>query len=117
VVGIDEAAARKLLDFDWPGNVRELENCMERAVALTKMSHITASDLPEKIRDHQPSRIIIGGEGPDELITLEEMERRYVRRVLDACGGNKTQAAKVLGVDRRSLYRRLERIDAHKEAE
>jgi two-component system response regulator HydG len=117
VVGIDEAAARKLLDFDWPGNVRELENCMERAVALTKMSHITASDLPDKIRDYQPSRIILGGEGPDELITLEEMERRYVRRVLDACGGNKTQAAKVLGVDRRSLYRRLERINGHKEAE
>jgi two-component system response regulator HydG len=117
VVGIEEAAARKLLDFDWPGNVRELENCMERAVALTKMSHVTASDLPEKIRDYQPSRIIIGGEGPDELITLEEMERRYVRRVLDACGGNKTQAAKVLGVDRRSLYRRLERIDGHKRRE
>jgi two-component system response regulator HydG len=117
VVAIEETAARKLLDFDWPGNVRELENCMERAVALTRMSHITASDLPDKIRDYQPSRIIIGGEGPDELIALEEMERRYVRRVLDACGGNKTQAAKVLGVDRRSLYRRLERIDGHKEAE
>jgi len=117
VVGIDEVAARKLLDFDWPGNVRELENCIERAVALTRMTHITATDLPEKIHDYQPSRIVIGGEGPDELITLEEMERRYVRRVLEACGGNKTQAAKVLGIDRRSLYRRLDRIEDGKEVE
>ncbi len=51
---------------------------------------------------------MITGDDPAELVTMAEMERRYVRRVLDACGGNKTQAAKVLGMDRRSLYRRLE---------
>ncbi len=51
---------------------------------------------------------MIDADDPSELITLDEMEKRYVRRVLAACGGNKTQAAKVLGIDRRSLYRRLE---------
>jgi DNA-binding NtrC family response regulator len=94
VSSISPDASRKLLDYDWPGNVRELENGMERAVAM--------------IRDHHSTRLVIEGDDPSELVTMSEMERRYVRRVLDACGGNKTQAAKVLGIDRRSLYRRLE---------
>ncbi|HVK73861.1 MAG TPA: sigma-54 dependent transcriptional regulator [Kofleriaceae bacterium] len=111
VSGISPEAARKLLDYDWPGNVRELENCMERAVALTRLSDITVDDLPERIRDHQTARLVIAGDDPTELVTLSEMERRYVRRVLAACSGNKTQAAKVLGIDRRSLYRRLEEPD------
>ena len=106
--GISADAARKLLDYDWPGNVRELENCIERAVALSRLSEIILDDLPSKIREHQSTRLVIGSDDPTELVTLSEMERRYVRRVLDACGGNKTQAARVLGIDRRSLYRRLE---------
>jgi two-component system response regulator AtoC len=109
VTGISSGAAQKLLDYDWPGNVRELENCMERAVALTHLSEITAEDLPAKVRDHVSTRLVIAADDPEELITLAEMERRYVQRVLSAVGGNKTQAARVLGLDRRSLYRRLER--------
>jgi two-component system response regulator HydG len=112
VEGISTEAARKLLDYDWPGNVRELENCIERAVALCRLSEITVDDLPEKVREHQSSRLVIATDAPDELITLDEMERRYVRQVLAAVGGNKTHAARVLGIDRRSLYRRLE--DKHK---
>jgi len=108
VTSISPEAARKLLDYDWPGNVRELENGIERAVALAQVSEIGVDDLPTKIRDHHSARLVITGDDPAELVTMAEMERRYVRRVLDACGGNKTQAAKVLGMDRRSLYRRLE---------
>jgi two-component system response regulator AtoC len=108
VTGISAEAARKLLDYDWPGNVRELENCLERAVALTRTTEITVDDLPIKVRDYQASRLVVEGDDPTELITLDEMERRYVRRVLGAVGGNKTQAARILGIDRRSLYRRLE---------
>jgi DNA-binding NtrC family response regulator len=108
VNSISPDASRKLLDYDWPGNVRELENGMERAVAMARMSEIQVEDLPAKIRDHHSTRLVIEGDDPSELVTMSEMERRYVRRVLDACGGNKTQAAKVLGIDRRSLYRRLE---------
>ena len=111
VVGISAPAARKLMDYDWPGNVRELENCIERAVALTRAAEITIDDLPDSVRSYQSTRLVITGENPDEMLTLDEMERRYIRRVLTACNGNKSQAAKVLGLDRRSLYRRLESLE------
>ena len=115
VAGISRPAAQKLLDYDWPGNVRELENCLERAVALTRMSEIGVDDLPERIREHQSKKLEVSDD-PQEMITLEEMERRYVRRVLAACRGNKTQAAKTLGLDRRTLYRRLESLGIKDEA-
>ncbi len=108
VRGISGPAARLLMDYDWPGNVRELENCIERAVALCRLDEITVDDLPLKVQEHQSSKIVITTESPGELITLSEMERRYVRQVLAAVGGNKTHAARILGIDRRSLYRRLE---------
>jgi len=111
VRGISMPAAQKLLGYDWPGNVRELENCIERSVALTRFEEIQVDDLPEKIRDHHSARLIIEGDDPEEMPTLEEMERRYIRRVLEALQGNKTQAARVLGVDRRTLYRRMDRLD------
>ncbi len=111
VRGISAGAARKLLEYDWPGNVRELENSIERAVALTRFEEITVEDLPEKIRDYQSTQIVIGGNDPEEFPTLEEVERRYIRRVLKAAGGNKTQTARILGMDRRTLYRRLDRLD------
>jgi DNA-binding NtrC family response regulator len=110
VTGISEPAARKLLDYDWPGNVRELENCIERAVALTRLSEVGTDDLPERVRDHKSERLVIDAADPEELVPLEEVERRYVRKVLAACQGNKTHAARVLGLDRRTLYRRLESL-------
>jgi two-component system response regulator HydG len=106
---ISRPAAEKLMDYDWPGNVRELENSMERAVTLARYEEIVVDDLPEKVRRHRSSRLVIDSEDPDELMTLEMLERRYIERVLRAVSGNKTQAAKVLGVDRRTLYRKLER--------
>jgi two-component system response regulator HydG len=90
--------------------VRELENCIQRAVTLTRLSEVSVDDLPEKIRDYQSSRIVIASDNPDELFSLEEMERRYIRKVLAAVGGNKTQAARILGLDRRTLYRRIESL-------
>jgi two-component system response regulator HydG len=111
VVGISSGAARKLLDYDWPGNVRELENTMERAVTLTRYNEITVDDLSQKILNFQSSSMVISGENPDEMPTLEEVERRYILRVLKAVSGNKTHAARVLGLDRRTLYRRIDRLD------
>lgn len=108
---ISSDAARKLMDYDWPGNVRELENCMERAAALCAGEEITVGDLPEKVQAYAPTRLVVGGvgdRGGEDLITLSEMERRYVRQVLASVGGNKSQAARILGIDRRSLYRRVE---------
>jgi two-component system response regulator HydG len=111
VDGISAPAARKMLEYDWPGNVRELENCMERAVALCRHTEITVDDLPAKLLEHSESRMVIDMTSPPELITIDEMTRRYVRHVLTATSGNKTHAARVLGIDRRSLYRRLEERD------
>jgi two-component system response regulator HydG len=107
-VTLSPEAARKLTDYDWPGNVRELENSVERCVALCGAGPILPEHLPKKVLEYQPQRIELNVENTTELITLDEMERRYVRQVLNCVRGNKTHAARVLGIDRRSLYRRLE---------
>jgi DNA-binding NtrC family response regulator len=108
VRGISAAAARLLVDYTWPGNVRELENCMERAVALCRLDEVTADDLPTKVQEYKSSRIVLETDAPCEVLTMDEMEHRYIHHVLQVLGGNKTRAARALGIDRRSLYRRLE---------
>jgi len=109
VEGLSSPAAQKMLAYSWPGNVRELQNCMERAVALTRFAELTPDDLPEKIRDYRVSHVVVAGNDPSELVPLEEVERRYILRVLEAVGNNKTLAARTLGLDRKTLYRKLER--------
>jgi two-component system response regulator AtoC len=116
VTGLAEAAAEKLLAYDWPGNVRELQNCIERAVALAQYDKITVEDLPEKIRGHRGSHVIVAGSDSSDLMPMDEVERRYILRVLDAVGGNKTLAAQVLGFDRKTLYRKLERYGVTSDA-
>ena len=108
VTGLSPDAAERLLAYVWPGNVRELENCIERAIALTRHETIGLDDLPEKIRGFQRSHVLVAGDDPSELAPLEEVERRYVLRVMEAVGGSKTLAARVLGIDRKTLYRKLE---------
>jgi transcriptional regulator with PAS, ATPase and Fis domain len=108
VIGIDADAARMLVDYDWPGNVRELENVVERAMALTRSDEISVEDLPDKVRDHRRAFSATATGMPNELITLAEVEKRYVQHVVAAVGGNKTMAARILGIDRRSVYRRVE---------
>jgi len=78
-------------------------------VTLTRFDHVMLEDLPEKVRAHQASRLTFSEEDPKTMPTLEDLERRYVQSVLKAVGGNKTHAAQVLGVDRRTLYRKLEK--------
>ncbi|MBL9016212.1 MAG: sigma-54-dependent Fis family transcriptional regulator [Myxococcales bacterium] len=108
VVGLSAAAAERMLAYDWPGNVRELGNCIERAVALAHFEEIQVEDLPEKIRNQQTRRSNpMSGSDHPELMTLEEVERRHVLRVLEACEGNRTDAAKILDLDRKTLYRKL----------
>ena len=112
VRGFSNEVAAKLTAYAWPGNVRELQNSMERAVALTRLEDICVDDLPEKVRDYRSSHVLVAGDDPAELVPLEEVERRYVLRVLEAVAGNKTAAARVLGVERKTLYRKLERFGA-----
>jgi len=115
VSGIAAPAAEKLLAYAWPGNVRELRNCIERAVALTRFEEITVADLPESIQDYRRSRLVVDLDDPGQLPPLEEMERRYILRVLEAVHGHRTRAAEVLGLDRKTLYRKLERYGIQEE--
>jgi two-component system response regulator HydG len=89
--------------------VRELENCIARAAAFAEHDLLTVDDLPPKIRDYRPDRFVLPADAPHNVVTLEEVERRYVQRVLTLFGGNKTKAANVLGIDRRTLYRKAEK--------
>ena len=107
VPGLTPEAAERLLAYDWPGNVRELRNCMERVVALMRGERVGVEDLPPKVRDYRSGHVLIAGDHPHELQPLEEVERRYILRVVEACKGNKSQAARVLGIGRKTLYRRL----------
>jgi two-component system, NtrC family, response regulator AtoC len=107
--GLSAAAAERLVNYVWPGNVRELQNCMERAVALAQYDEIVVEDLPEKIRTYRSSHVVVASDDPSELVSMEEVERRYITRVLEAVGGNKSLAARILGFDRTTLYRKMDR--------
>jgi len=108
IAGISNAASEKLLNYTWPGNIRELRNIIERAVVLTRYEKISVDDLPEKIRDYTTSQFLVGSDNPSELVPIQEVEHRYIRHVLKTVGGNKTLAARVLGLDRKTLYRKLQ---------
>jgi DNA-binding NtrC family response regulator len=109
VSGYHKEVAERLLAYSWPGNVRELQNSMERAVALARFEQLTVEDLPPKIRDYRPNRIVFESDDPAELVTIDDLERRYIQRVMEAVGWNKANATRVLGIDRSTLYRKLER--------
>ena len=101
--------AERLLAYDWPGNVRELENCMEHAVALARFSHLSIDDLPPRLRAQRTGRLMLPADEPGEIVPLDELERRYIVRVVKLLEGNKSRAAHALGLDRRTLHRKLER--------
>ncbi len=107
VVGISSAAAAKLLAYSWPGNVRELRNAIERAVALTSYDRVAPDDLPQKISTFEGKQVLVAGTNPSELVSLEEVEKRYILAVMTAVAGNKSEAARILGLNRKTLYRRL----------
>ena len=108
VTGLSSEAARKLRDYPWPGNVRELQNCLERAVALCEHEEIVIADLPDRIRRFQSAGPSTDYGHAVPLLRLEEVERRHILQVLETVSGNKSRAAKILGLDRKTLYRKLE---------
>ena len=107
LLGVAPEAMDALERYGWPGNVRELENAIERSLALSKDGVLLLSDLPPEIaggaRTPVPHNLI------DDRPELAELERRYIELVLRETGGNKKRAAEILGIDRRTLYRSLER--------
>jgi len=105
--------AALLVAYDWPGNVRELENCIERAVALARYNQISAEDLPERIRTFR-RKVFTSSAAPergheDEILSLEELERRHIFQTLKSVDGNHARAATLLGLDRRTLHKRIEK--------
>ena len=107
VVGIAEPAATKLLGYDWPGNVRELRNVLERAVAMTQYDRVIVDDLPARVQQFTRNEFVFGSEDPSNLVSLAELEQRYIVHVLQMVGNNRTRAARLLGLDRKTLYRKL----------
>jgi DNA-binding NtrC family response regulator len=104
---ISPAARDLLVTYGWPGNVRELENVIARALALNASGAILPQDLPEKLRSMGAPGALGGALAAGDRPTLAELERRYAAQVLAESGGNKTRAAEVLGIDRKTLYRLL----------
>jgi len=102
-------AAAKLLAYPWKGNVRELENCMEHVIAMGRGDEVVVGDLPERIQAHRSEHFVVAPDGEGEIVTIDVLMSRYLHRVLDLVGGNKSRAAHLLGVDRRTLYRMLDR--------
>ncbi|MCE8023140.1 sigma-54-dependent transcriptional regulator [Billgrantia aerodenitrificans] len=118
IESVEPVALQTLLDYPYPGNVRELENAIMRAVTLAEEGLLSHADLPERIRQHgQEQRGVVRQiEAGSALVarsqqswpSLEEVEKRYIQKVLEATGGNKRRTADILGIARRTLYRRLE---------
>lgn len=106
VRGFSPSAMDLLRRHNWPGNVRELQHVIEQAVVLTKNTVILPEDLAETVRCDSPSEDELP---PFKAISLYELERRYLIRILQETRSNKTQAARILGIDRRTLYRMAKR--------
>jgi two-component system NtrC family response regulator len=96
---------KRLTAQDWPGNVRELENVIERAVVLSRDTLLAEEDLPQEMQGSVPASAI--AEAVGERLTLAELERRYILAILNSVGGARSEAAQILGIDRKTLYRRL----------
>ncbi|HEX8847686.1 MAG TPA: sigma-54 dependent transcriptional regulator, partial [Pyrinomonadaceae bacterium] len=120
-ITFSRAAVRLLEQYPWPGNIRELENAVVRAAALCDHT-VRPEDLPERVRKSEPvepENIEVAAQGavaqPEEETwpTLEEVEKRYVARVLQHTNGNKQAAARLLGVDRKTIERMMKRYNIH----
>jgi transcriptional regulator with PAS, ATPase and Fis domain len=105
---ISEDAMARLIAYDWPGNVRELENAIERAVALGSGPILHTGDLPSNLHYGSGDRL----PQTDELLPLEELERRAILRALREAAGDKLAAARLLGIGKTTLYRKLKQYDA-----
>lgn len=112
---LENNALELLIAYAWPGNVRELENVIERAITLNRDGRITAEDLPVKVRNN--SREVMIDQKGDDLAalfagvpTLDEVERRYLLYVLEVAGGNRSRAAEISGISRRTIYRMAARF-------
>jgi len=109
ITGMTQAAERLLFNAPWPGNIRELRNVLERACILSEAGMITERDLSSALTTRAAVRTADTDEAPDDR--LSTLQRRQVERVLEETGGNKSEAARRLGISRRALYRRIDEMN------
>ena len=105
--GINRDALRLLENYSWPGNVRELENTIERAILFNRSQEIEPVDLPDCILKPEPEKMVT--EATPETPTLESIEKAYIHFVMSQTQGHKAEAAKILGIDTSTLYRKIDR--------
>jgi DNA-binding NtrC family response regulator len=110
VQGISEVASFFLTNYSWPGNVRELESVIERAVTLSHAREILPGHLPAEVQ-RVGSSTQIGSNRVERAKTLKQVEMDYIRLIFDEADGNHSKAARMLGIDRRTLYRRLSEME------
>ena len=116
---LSEETVRTMVAYPWPGNVRELESTIEYAVLHARGHDVVPEDLPERLQSPQ---VRAAARSPlsalfEDLPSLDELERRYLLFVLDVAAGNRTRAAEILGIDRRTLYRMVERYEINGDSE
>src|SRR4030042_4924486 len=105
ISGVSKDALKLLLNYSWPGNVRELENVIQRAMTLSQHEVILPEDLPATVIQTPDKKLV--EKALEENFTLDQLEKGYIKRVLIEAGGNKSKAAEILGLDRKTLYRKL----------
>jgi len=108
--GISESSLALLIDYSWPGNVRELENIIERAVTLARGEKIMPEDLPATVQGSRGDRRVLD-DAAERTLPLQKVEWEYIKKILEKTGGNKYQAAQALGIDRKTLYRKLAEME------
>jgi DNA-binding NtrC family response regulator len=106
IAGLTRRAQSKMATYPWPGNVRELENVIGNACMMTEGRFLDVNDLPERLRGESTSQLTVD----DTLLSLEEVQRRHILRVLELVGGNKLRAAEILGIGRATIYQLLTRL-------
>jgi DNA-binding NtrC family response regulator len=109
-----KGAMRLLMNYRWPGNVRELENTIERAAILAETDVIHTHDLPDKLHEALPAN---GNDSDTPGMTLEELEREHMRRILNQVKGDKVKAAQMLGIHLSTLYRKIQRYRLENEGQ
>jgi DNA-binding NtrC family response regulator len=98
-----------LRGYGWPGNVRELENTIERAILLNRSDRLEPADLPDKLTRSDPVQVV--GEAEPANPTLESIEKAYIHYVMSQTDGKKSEAARILGIDTSTLYRKIQRYE------
>ena len=109
---LSDDALKAMLAYDWPGNVRELENCLERACAFTTGPMIHVGDLPREISQLQGSAASERGNGIAKIVPMSELERQTILNAIAQLNGDKLQAARLLGIGKTTLYRKLKEYSA-----